>query len=129
MECSLAIDVLDWFLCLRKWFLPLKWFLPQCKYPTDTEILFGFDPARRIPLVYSALLGIVRHLRFDRTDPDLDIVIGKYRPFMAVFWHGGEDRTLCWSAFWVATPWVAGSQGLGSIAPSESFSPLSFNSK
>ncbi|CAB4007822.1 Hypothetical predicted protein [Paramuricea clavata] len=80
-ECSLAIDVFDWFHCL------LKRFLPQCKYPTDTEFLFGFYPARRIPLVYSALLGILRHhlwlaqnaFRFEGTEPDLDTVIGKIK--------------------------------------------------
>jgi hypothetical protein len=73
--------VLDWFLAR------FQQYLPHSKYPTDQELLFGFHPARKIPVAYSAMLGVIRHQlwltrnasRFDSTKPDVDFILSRVK--------------------------------------------------
>ena len=52
--CPFATEILNWFLVqFRKW--------KPAGVHTDTEILFGFSTTSRVPLVFTALLGVLRH--------------------------------------------------------------------
>ncbi|CAB4031992.1 Hypothetical predicted protein, partial [Paramuricea clavata] len=53
-SCPLVRDLLVWFTLQLNRYDPLV-------ILTDGDILFGFSSASRIPLVFSALLGILRH--------------------------------------------------------------------
>jgi hypothetical protein len=52
--CPFAIEVLDWF-------VSQLWKLNNLVVLSDCEILFGFLPSSGVPVVFTALLGVLRH--------------------------------------------------------------------
>ena len=70
-SCPFASEVLHWFT------VQLRKHHPTAALTTG-QILFGFDPASGVPIVFTALLGILRHHvwlarnkhRFEQVPPD-----------------------------------------------------------
>ena len=79
VPCSFAVSVWEWFLPQFRKFVPNKVSFSTC------EVLFGFSADPDVPVVFAALLGILRHQiwltrnahRFDQTSPDLCATLKK----------------------------------------------------
>ncbi len=78
VSCPFATEILSWFV------------IQLCKcHPTavlsNSQILFSFDPASHIPIVFTTLLGILRHHiwlawnshRFESIPPDVPTTLRK----------------------------------------------------
>ena len=80
-SCHFAMAVLDWFLIQLRKFRPSVTSLPA------STILFGFPSRSKIPVVFSALLGVLRHhiwlarnsYRFENVPPDVVVTLRKAR--------------------------------------------------
>jgi hypothetical protein len=78
-RCQVARDVLDWFV------LRVQASCPSVTSLSLSDILFGFSSASPVPVVYNALLGILRHQiwlsrnrqRFEGIDPDVAVLLRK----------------------------------------------------
>jgi hypothetical protein len=78
VACPFASEILSWFLVQLRKFNPVA-------VLTDSEILFGFDVTSHIPLVFTALLGVLRHHiwlasnrhRFEQIHPEVQDTLRK----------------------------------------------------
>ena len=78
-SCRFAREVLAWFLSR------VQEARPSISSLTSSQILFGFATESRVPLVYSALLGVLRHhiwlsrnnQRFEDIAPDVGVLLHK----------------------------------------------------
>jgi hypothetical protein len=78
--CPFGTEIINWFLVLLRRSKPTAVF-------NDAEILFGFTATSRVPVVFTALLGILRHHiwlarnrhRFDNVPPDVSETMRKAR--------------------------------------------------
>jgi hypothetical protein len=78
--CPFGTAIIDWLLVLLRRSKPTAVF-------NDAEILFGFTATSRVPVVFTALLGILRHHiwlarnrhRFDNVPPDVSETMRKAR--------------------------------------------------
>ena len=79
VSCPFAVSVWDWFLPQFRKLEPTKVSL------STSEILFGFSADPDVPVVFTALLGILRHQiwltrnahRFDNTSPHICVTLKK----------------------------------------------------
>ncbi len=67
--CHFAWKLLDWFLVL------LRRFRPSRTSISISEILFGFSVDSHLPIVFTALLGVLRH--FEHIPPDAHVALQK----------------------------------------------------